>query len=145
MAKKTKKSAENIAAQTAAPAVETTPTVTPKLIVAQRKFDRWYVYFKGVAPKDNVGCGCKTAKSAIRYMHLLKARYGATISQTIYERLQFEAARYADNDFEAIRLGLFYCWRDGDTFVRVEYRHGAEHYTLRISHIDHNTHETFTL
>lgn len=99
MAKKTKKSAENIAAQTAAqtaaPSVETTPTVTPKLIVAQRKFDRWYVYFKGVAPKDNVGCGCKTAKSAIRYMHLLKARYGATISQTIYERLQFEAAREA--------------------------------------------------
>ena len=91
MAKKTKKSAENIAAQTAAPAVETTPTVTPKLIVAQRKFDRWYVYFKGGAPKDNVGFGCKTAKSAIRYMHLLKARYGATISQTIYERLQFEA------------------------------------------------------
>lgn len=95
MAKKTKKSAENIAALTAAPAVETTPTVTPKLIVAQRKFDRWYVYFKGVAPKDNVGCRCKTAKSAIRYMHLLKARYGATISQTIYERLQFEAAREA--------------------------------------------------
>ena len=86
MAKKTKKSAENIAAQTAAPAVETTPAITPKLIVAQRKFDRWYVYFKGVAPKDNVGCGC---------MHLLKARYGATISQNIYERLQFEAAREA--------------------------------------------------
>ena len=56
MAKKTKKSAENITAQTAVPAVETTPTVTPKLIVAQRKFNRWYVYFKGVAPKDNVGC-----------------------------------------------------------------------------------------
>ena len=48
MAKKTKKSAENIAAQTAAPAVETTPTVTPKLIVAQRKFDRWYVYFRDI-------------------------------------------------------------------------------------------------
>ena len=94
MAKKTKKSAENIAAQTAAPTVDTTPTVTPKLIVAQRKFNRWYVYFKGVAPKD---CGCKTAKSAIRYMHLLKARYGATISQTIYERLQFEAARLCQN------------------------------------------------
>lgn len=97
MAKKTKKSAENITAQTAAPAVETTPatTSTPHLIVAQRKFNRWYVYFKGVAPKDNVGCGCKTAKSAMRYMHLLKARYGATISQNIYERLQFEAAREA--------------------------------------------------
>ena len=95
MAKTTKKSAKKKVAQTAVPAVETTPTDTPKLIVAQRKFDRWYVYFKGVAPKDNVGCGCKTAKSAIRYMHLLKARYGATISQTIYERLQFEAAREA--------------------------------------------------
>ncbi len=105
MAKKTSKSAENKKAQTAstrakkqtaAPTTEATPaTVTPKLIVAQRKFDRWYVYFKGVAPKDNVGCGCKTAKSAMRYMHLLKARYGATISQNIYERLQFEAAREA--------------------------------------------------
>lgn len=103
MAKKTKKSAEKKVAQNAAPrrsakkatnpAVETVPAITPKLIVAQRKFNRWYVYFKGVAPKDNVGCGCKTAKSAMRYMHLLKARYGATISQNIYERLQFEAQR----------------------------------------------------
>ena len=95
MAKKTKKSAEKPQAQTAAPAVETTPAITPKLIVAQRKFNRWYVYFKGVAPKDNVGCGCKTAKSAMRYMHLLKARYGAVISQNIYDRLAFEAAREA--------------------------------------------------
>lgn len=95
MAKKTKKSAKKTQPQTAAPTVETTPAITPKLIVAQRKFNRWYVYFKGVAPKDNVGCGCKTAKSAMRYMHLLKARYGATISQNIYERLQFEAAREA--------------------------------------------------
>lgn len=93
MAKKTKKSAEKKVAQTIVPAVETVPAITPKLIVAQRKFNRWYVYFKGVAPKDNVGCGCKTAKSAMRYMHLLKARYGATISQNIYERLQFEAQR----------------------------------------------------
>ena len=95
MAKKTKKSAEKIVAQTTAPAVETIPAITPKLIVAQRKFNRWYVYFKGVAPKDNVGCGCKTARSAMRYMHLLKSRYGATISQNIYDRLQFEAAREA--------------------------------------------------
>ena len=98
MAKRTKKSAENKVAKTAAPAVETTPApITPKLIVAQRKFDRWYVYFKGVAPKENVGCGCKTAKSAIRYMHLLKARHGATISQNIYDRLQFEAATVLQN------------------------------------------------
>lgn len=92
MARKAKKSTENIATNVA-PAVETTATANPKLIVAARKFNRWYVYFKGVAPKDNVGCGCKTAKSAIRYMHLLKARYGATISQNIYERLAFEAAK----------------------------------------------------
>lgn len=92
MAKKTKKTVENIVAQPA-PAVDLAPTVTPKLIVAARKFNRWYVYFKGVEPKDNVGCGCKTAKSAIRYMHLLRSRYGATISQNIYERLQFEAAK----------------------------------------------------
>lgn len=92
MARKAKKSTENIATAVA-PTVETTASATPRLIVAARKFNRWYVYFKGVAPKDNVGCGCKTAKSAMRYMHLLKARYGAVISQNIYERLQFEAAR----------------------------------------------------
>ena len=92
MARKAKKSTENIATAVAL-TVETTASATPKLIVAQRKFNRWYVYFKGVAPKDNVGCGCKTAKSAMRYRHLLKARYGATISQNIHERLQFEAAR----------------------------------------------------
>lgn len=92
MARKAKKSTENIATAVS-PTVETTAPATPKLIVAQRKFNRWYVYLKGVVPKDNVGCGCKTAKSAMRYMHLLKARYGATISQNIYERLQFEAAR----------------------------------------------------
>lgn len=104
MAKKTSKTAENKKAKTskprakkgsAIPVVDPTPTVTPKLIVAQRKFNRWYVYFKGVAPEDNVGCGCKTAKSAMRYMHLLKTRYGATISQNIYERLQFEAQKEA--------------------------------------------------
>lgn len=94
MARKAKSTPENKVAQPA-PAVDLTPTVTPKLIVAARKFNRWYVYFKGVEPKDNVGCGCKTAKSAIRYMHLLRSRYGATISQNIYERLQFEAAKEA--------------------------------------------------
>lgn len=119
MAKKTKKSAENIVAQPA-PAAVATPTTTPKLIVAQRKFDRWYVYLKGVKPSENCGCGCKSAKSAIRYMHLVKARYGATISQNVYERLQFEcqreqsasslaampsAASNAGTEFEAQREG----------------------------------------
>ena len=70
------------------------PTVTPKLIVAQRKFGRWYVYFKGVAPANNVGCACKTAKSAIRYMHMLKYRFGAVISQNVYDRIKM----YADKE-----------------------------------------------
>jgi len=91
MARKAKKQNEEIAVQSVNPIVETTPTVKPKLIVAQRKFNRWYVYFKGVKPADNKPCSCKTAKSAIRYMFLLKSRYGAVISQNIYERLQFEA------------------------------------------------------
>ena len=51
--------------------------------------------FQGVAPKDNVGCGCKTAKSALRYMHLLKHRYGAVISQNIYDKLRLEASKEA--------------------------------------------------
>ncbi len=52
---------------------------------------------------------------------------------------------YADCDFEAVRLALYYCWRDNENFVRVVFRHGAEHYSLRISHIDYNSHESFTL
>jgi hypothetical protein len=68
---------------------------SPKLIVAQQKFNRWYVYFQGVKPSENVGCGCKSAKSAIRYIHLLKHRYGAVVSQNVYDRLAFEAAKEA--------------------------------------------------
>ncbi len=87
-------SAEQV--QTTAPtAKQGEAPVRAKLIVAQRKYDRWYVYFKGVAPKDNVGCPCKTAKSAMRYMQLLKHRHGAVISQNIYERLAFEASKEA--------------------------------------------------
>lgn len=65
--------------------------VTAKLIMVQRKFDRWFVYLKGVPPKQNPSCACKTAKSAIRYMYLLQSRYGAVISQNLNDRLQFEA------------------------------------------------------
>lgn len=94
MAKKVSKKAEQTAQQVENVVIPQ-PTVTPHLIVAQRKFDRWYVYFQGVAPKDNVGCGCKTAKSALRYMHLLKHRYGAVISQNIYDKLKMEASKEA--------------------------------------------------
>ncbi len=90
MVKKVSKKAAKVAKQNVQEIVIPKATVTPLLIVAQRKYDRWYVYFQGVRPKDNVGCGCKTAQSAIRYMHLLKHRYGAVISQNIYDRIKAE-------------------------------------------------------
>lgn len=43
---------------------------------------------------------------------------------------------YADNDFEAIRLGLFYCWRDGEEFIKVESATLGKSYTLRLCKID---------
>lgn len=90
MAKKVSKKAAKVAKQNVQDIVIPKATVTPLLIVAQRKYDRWYVYFQGVRPEDNVGCGCKTAQSAIRYMHLLKHRYGAVISRNIYDRIKAE-------------------------------------------------------
>ena len=90
MAKKVSKKATKVVKQNVKDIEIPKATVTPLLIVAQRKYDRWYVYFQGVRPEDNVGCGCKTAQSAIRYMHLLKHRYGAVISQNIYDRIKAE-------------------------------------------------------
>ena len=39
---------------------------------------------------------------------------------------------YADNDIDAMRLALFYCWRDGEDFDRVELGKYSNSYTLRI-------------
>lgn len=41
---------------------------------------------------------------------------------------------YADNDIVAVRLALFYCWRDGEDFIKVEYANR----TIRICEIDKN-------
>lgn len=109
MARKAKKSTEKETTPKTQPVavetVETTPTVTEAqdapattenkeasdkkylLVVFKRTANRYYVYFKGVPPKDNVGCGCKTPESALRYMQLLKRRHGAVISQKCYEEL----------------------------------------------------------
>ena len=43
---------------------------------------------------------------------------------------------YADNDIDAMRLALFYCWRDGEDFDRVELGKYSQSYTLRICQID---------
>lgn len=43
---------------------------------------------------------------------------------------------YADNDTDAMRLALFYSWRDGEDFIKVESKSGSQQYTLRICVID---------
>ena len=66
MTKKVSKKAEQ-AAQQVENVVIPQPTVTPHLIVAQRKFDRWYVYFpKGTAPKCGAEVEAKSAAIAVQ-------------------------------------------------------------------------------
>lgn len=43
---------------------------------------------------------------------------------------------YADNDIDAMRLALFYSWRDGEDFIKVQSNFGGQPYTLRICMID---------
>ena len=74
------------------PQAQAAPAEQQKLIVAKKISNgRWYVYFKGVRPEDNVGCGCKTAKSAIRYMLMIKRKFSAKIDEAIYAMLNAEA------------------------------------------------------
>ena len=49
----------------------------------------------------------------------------------------------ADSDIDAMRTALYYCWRDDEDFIRLEFRKGAENYTLSIFHIDNNSHSKF--
>ena len=70
-------------------------TPAKKLICVKQSYGRWYVYFRGVKPEDNVGCGCKTAKSAIRYMMFLKKNHDAEIFNKDYQMLKAEAAKEA--------------------------------------------------
>ena len=43
---------------------------------------------------------------------------------------------YADSDLDALRLALFYAWRDGEDFIKVERNFGGQPYTLRLCKID---------
>lgn len=43
---------------------------------------------------------------------------------------------YADNDTDAMQLALFYSWRDGEDFIKVQSNFGGQPYTLRICMID---------
>lgn len=108
MARKAKKTPEIIETQVENPVVaeatqplandEQPAEAQPQELVIAYKLtanNRYYIYFRGVAPENNVGCGCKSAKSALRYIHLLKKRHGATIGQSTYESLKAAAAKEA--------------------------------------------------
>lgn len=43
---------------------------------------------------------------------------------------------YADSDLDALRLALFYSWRDGEDFIKVESASLSQRYTLRLCKID---------
>ena len=96
MAKKTKPQAEPQVEQAAAVAA-TEPQQSVKLIVVKpTTTGRWYVYFKGIKPEDNVGCSCKTPQKALNYMHLLRRRHeGAALCPEAVETLKAEIAKGA--------------------------------------------------
>ena len=43
---------------------------------------------------------------------------------------------YADSDLDAVRLALYYSWRDNEDFIRVESATLGKPYTLRLCKID---------
>ena len=61
------------------------------------------------------------------------------------EAIKTDRKLIASTDIDAMRTALYYCWRDDEDFIRLEFRKGAENYTLSIFHIDNNSHECFTL
>ena len=43
---------------------------------------------------------------------------------------------YADSDLDAVRLALYYSWRDNEDFIKVESATHGKPYTLRLCKID---------
>lgn len=76
--------------------VEEQPKKEPRKVIAcKQSFGRFYIYFRHVAPENNVGCGCKTATSAMKYCRLLKARHNAYLPDEVYQMLKAESAKEA--------------------------------------------------
>lgn len=65
------------------------PANPSKLLVFKRSRNNgFYVYLLGVMPNDNIGCNCRTAKSAMRFMLWKKRELGASISQPHFAALK---------------------------------------------------------
>lgn len=53
---------------------------------------------------------------------------------------------YADSDLDAVRLALYYSWRDNEDFIKVESATLGKPYTLRLCKIDKtNSIQTITV
>ena len=100
---KTKKRSRKAAAKpeaTAATASEQKPEAKTeataeksKLLVFKRSRNNgFYVYLLGVMPEENIGCNCRTAQSAMRFMLWKKRELGASISEQHFNELKQLAA-----------------------------------------------------
>nr|DAN52484.1 MAG TPA: hypothetical protein [Caudoviricetes sp.] len=75
------------------PQAEATASKPNKLLVFKRSRNNgFYVYLLGVMPEENIGCNCRTAQSAIRFMLWKKRELGASISEQHFNELKQLAA-----------------------------------------------------
>lgn len=51
----------------------------------------------------------------------------------------------AEDDVDALRRALWYCWRDNEEFVKIVRENYCSPYTLRIAVIDNRTFESYTI
>lgn len=93
---RTKKTAAQPVAEAPAPAdqaAEAAPAEKAKVLVFKRSRNNgFYVYLLGVMPEQNIGCNCRTAKSAMRFMLWKKRELGASISESHFTELRQLAA-----------------------------------------------------
>lgn len=83
----------SVSTTTAQPQAEAAAAEQPKLLVYKRSSNGgFYVYLLGVMPEDNIGCNCRSAKKAIRYMLWKKRELGASISEKHFTELRQLAA-----------------------------------------------------
>ena len=75
------------------PQAEPTASKPNKLLVFKRSRNNgFYVYLLGVMPEENIGCNCRTAQSAMRFMLWKKRELGASISEQHFNELKQLAA-----------------------------------------------------
>lgn len=75
------------------PRAEATVSKPNKLLVFKRSRNNgFYVYLLGVMPDENIGCNCRSAQSAMRFMLWKKRELGASISEQHFNELKQLAA-----------------------------------------------------